>query len=117
MAAQKSEAFWWLLFSAGGMMSAVFLPGHVFFQGMAMQLGWLPEQATSYARMVSLISHPIAKLYLLALISLSLFHAGHRLKHMVLDLGFQARGILAVIFYGMAFLGTGLTVVALSKIG
>lgn len=117
MAAQKSEAFWWLLFSAGGMMSAIFLPGHVFFQGIAMQLGWLPEGATSYARMVSLISHPIAKLYLLALISLSLFHGGHRLKHMVHDLGFEATGILAVIFYGVAFLGTGLTMLALYRIG
>ncbi|MDP3940458.1 MAG: fumarate reductase subunit FrdD [Deltaproteobacteria bacterium] len=117
MAAQKTESFWWLLFSAGGMMSAIFLPGHVFFQGLAMQLGWLPESATSYGRMVELLSHPIAKLYLLALISLSLFHAGHRLKHVVSDLGLEAPGLVAFIFYGVAFLGTGLTVFALANIG
>ena len=117
MPAQKSEPFWWLLFSAGGMMSAIFLPGHVFFQGIAMQMGWLPESATSYGRMVDLLSHPIAKLYLLALISLSLFHAGHRLKHVVADLGLQATGLLAFLFYGVAILGTGLTVFALANIG
>lgn len=66
MATHKSEPFWWLLFSAGGMMSAIFLPGHAFFQGIALPLGWIPEQALSYERMHALIAHPIAKLYLSA---------------------------------------------------
>ncbi len=117
MAAQKSEAFWWLLFSAGGMLSAIFLPGHIFFQGLAMQLGWIPEDAMSFERMTSLLSHPIAKLYLFALISLSLFHAGHRLKHVVHDLGLEAKGLTAFIFYGVAALGTVLAGNALMHIG
>lgn len=117
MAAQKTEVFWWLLFSAGGMLSAIFLPGHIVFQGLALQLGWLSDDATSYAHMTRLIAHPIAKLYLFALVSLSLFHAGHRLKHVVHDLGLNAKGFLAFLFYGVAILGTVLTGNALIHIG
>lgn len=117
MAAQKSEAFWWLLFSAGGMLSAIFLPGHIFFQGLALQLGWIPEDAMSFERMTSLLSHPIAKLYLFALISLSLFHAVHRLKHVVHDLGLDANRLMAFFFYSVAILGTLLAGNALMRIG
>ncbi len=102
MTAPRSEPFWWLLFSAGGMMSAIFLPGHVIFQGIAMPLGWIPAEQSSYARMHALLSHPIAKLYLFTLISLSLFHAAHRLKHAAADLGLHATGLLAFVFYGFA---------------
>jgi fumarate reductase subunit D len=116
MAAPKSEPFWWLLFSAGGMMSALFLPGHVLWQGIAMPMGWVPAEARSYERMHALLSHPIAKLYLLALISLSLFHAGHRLKHAVHDLGFEAKGFLAVLFYGAATVCTAVAAYALVRI-
>jgi len=72
MAAPKSEFFWWFLFSAGGMMTAIFLPGHVLFQGILLPMGRIPAAQTSYERMHALLSHPIAKLYLFALISLSL---------------------------------------------
>ncbi len=116
MAAPRSEPFWWLLFSAGGMLSAIFLPGHVIFQGIAMPMGWIPAQASSYARMHALLSHPIAKLYLFALISLSLFHAAHRLKHTVLDLGLQAGGFLAFAFYGFAILCTAVAGYAIASI-
>ncbi len=116
MTAPKSEPFWWLLFSAGGMLTAIFLPGHVIFQGIAMPMGGIPPDALSYERMHALLSHPMAKLYLFALISLSLFHAAHRLKHTALDLGLHARGFLAFVFYGFAILCTAVAGYAIASI-
>jgi fumarate reductase subunit D len=116
MSASKIEPFWWLLFSAGGMLSALFLPGHIVFQGIALPFGWLSEEATSYARMQALLAHPIAKLYLFALISLSLFHGGHRLKHTIYDLGLRAMAPLAFLCYGLAIVGTVVLGVALLRI-
>jgi fumarate reductase subunit D len=116
MAAPKSEPFWWLLFSAGGMMAAIFLPGHILFQGIALPMGWISHEALSYARVHALLAHPIAKLYLFALISLSLFHAVHRLKHTIHDLGLHAPGVLAFLCYGFAIVGTVFTAVTLFRI-
>ena len=116
MAAPKSEFFWWFLFSAGGMMTAIFLPGHVIFQGIAMPMGWIPAAATSYERMHALLSHPIAKIYLFAFISLSLFHGAHRLKHTVHDLGLHATGFIAFVFYGLAIVCTAVAGWALASI-
>lgn len=116
MTAAKSEPFWWLLFSAGGMLTAIFLPGHVIFQGIAMPMGGIPPDALSYERMHALLSHPMARLYLFALISLSLFHAAHRLKHTALDLGLHARGFLAFVFYGFAILCTAVAGYAIASI-
>ena len=116
MAAPKSEPFWWLLFSAGGMMSAIFLPGHIIFQGIAQPMGWISQEALSYERMHALLAHPIAKIYLLALISLSLFHAVHRIKHTIHDLGLHASGVLAFLCYGLAIVVTAFTAVALIRI-
>ena len=116
MAAPKSEFFWWFLFSAGGMMTAIFLPGHVLFQGILMPMGRIPAAQTSYERMHALLSHPIAKLYLFALISLSLFHGAHRLKHTIHDLGLHATGFIAFVFYGLAILCTAVAGWALASI-
>ena len=62
MTAPKSEPFWWLLFSAGGMLTAIFLPGHVIFQGIAMPMGGIPPDALGYERMHALLSNPMAKI-------------------------------------------------------
>ncbi len=116
MAAPRSEPFWWLLFSAGGMMTAIFLPGHLIFQGIALPLGWIPSEAITYERMHALVSHPIAKLYLFTLLFLSFFHGAHRLKHVLYDLGVKAQRPPAFLCYGLAFVMTILAGLALVKI-
>jgi fumarate reductase subunit D len=107
----------WALFSAGGFVSAVLLPVHVFILGIAYAAGWLPDDALSYGRIHHLASNPLAKLYLLALISLPLFHWAHRFRfalHHQFGIGFKR--LVATGCYGAAMAGTSLAVWFLLRI-
>ena len=99
---RSNEPFWWGLFSAGGMLAALVLPAHVLYQWIAVPLGWVdpPDHAVRLA----LVENPLVRLYLFALISLCLFHWGHRFRFAVVD-ALQVKhlsGPLAVLCYGTA---------------
>lgn len=54
-----------------------------------------------------LIKHPIARIYLFVVIFLSLFHWAHRFRYALADLGLKGMtGLLSVICYGAAIVGT-----------
>ena len=98
MAKSSNEAFWWSLFSAGGMIAALLVPVHIVLNGIAEPLGWV-----SADHMRALISHPLTKLYLFVLLSLPFFHCAHRIRHVLYDMGL--RGLqtpVAVLCYGAA---------------
>jgi fumarate reductase subunit D len=82
----RSEPFWWGLFAAGGGLTAVFAPAHILLQNL-LGLGKIPAATSSYTRTRNLVEHPIIRLYLFALTSLSLFHWAHRFRYYVLDFG------------------------------
>jgi fumarate reductase subunit D len=100
------EPFLWLLFSAGGVMSALVAPSLLFLFGIAVPSGWLspPE----YARVLSVIGHPLARLAIFVVCSLSLFHWAHRFRYTLYD-GLQIKHLNEAInsmCYGGAILGT-----------
>lgn len=107
MATKKhNDPFWWTLFGAGGTLSAFLLPIHVALIGIAIPLGW--AAAPDYDSLISLIEHPVARIYLFALISLSLFHWAHRFRYTLYD-GLMLKHLEAyimVICYGAAIIGT-----------
>ena len=106
---RSSEPFWWALFSAGGMLAALLLPAHIFIQWIAAPLGWVSPP--SYGNLATLVRHPLVRLYLFGLISLSIFHWGHRFRYTLYD-GLQLKhlnALIAVICYGGA---TAVTLVA-----
>jgi len=104
---RSHEPVFWALFGAGGMLSALVGPVLVFVTGIALPLGWLlPPAAWSHARLLALAQHPAAKLAVLALISLFLFHGCHRLLHSLHDLGVRTGRAAALAFYGFATLAT-----------
>jgi fumarate reductase subunit D len=86
----RGEAFWWAIFSAGGMVAALLVPIHVIIQGFAIPFWWGPADTFSYERMHALLSHPIAKLYLIVLFSVPVFHCMHRIRHTLYDTGWRA---------------------------
>ncbi len=103
---KSNEPFWWALFGAGGTLSAFFIPILLFLYGLAFPLGWLAEP--SYEELRSLLASPITKLFLFALIFLSLFHWAHRFRFTLYD-GLQVKHLnelIAVICYGGALFGT-----------
>ena len=98
--------FLWSLFGAGGMVSALLFPIHIFLIGLAFPLGWL--DAPDYASLHALVIHPIIRLYMFVLISLPLFHWAHRFRYTIYDL-FQVKHgtqLIALPCYGAALGGT-----------
>ena len=114
----RPEPMFWGLFSAGGFVAALLLPITVGILGIAFAAGWLPMEALSYERIVDLVSHPLAKLYLLALVSLPLFHWAHRFRYTVHhQLGVHGlKRLVAVACYGTAIAGAAFAALVLFRI-
>ena len=110
--AKSNEPLMWSLFSAGGVAAAFFVPVAVILTGIAVPAGWI--EAESLRR---LFAHPLTRLCLFGLISLSLFHWAHRFRYAMADLGLRnVAGILAILCYGAAVLGTILAGVFLASV-
>ena len=104
---RSHEPVFWLLFGAGGMLSALLGPVLVFVTGIAVPLGLLlPADTLRYDRVLALVQHPLGKLALLAVIALFLFHGCHRLLHSLHDLGVRTGSAGRWVFYGFAALGS-----------
>ncbi len=106
---RSREPFFWVLFSSGGMLAALFLPALVLLLWIATPVGWV--EAPSYGELVEKLRTPLVRLSLFVLITLSLFHWGHRFRYTLYD-GLQLEhlyGLIAIICYGGA---TALTIVA-----
>lgn len=106
MSKRSNEPFLWLLFSAGGVVSALLMPIHLFLFGLAFPLGWL--EAPSYESLRALVAHPAARVYLLVFCALPLFHWAHRFRFTLYD-GLQIKHLnelINVFCYGGAVLGT-----------
>ena len=106
MAKQSNEAFFWVLFSAGGVVAALLIPVQLFLFGLAIPLGWV--QPPTYEHLMSLARMPLVRIYLFVLCSLSLFHWAHRFRFTLYD-GLRVKHLNEIIFtlcYGGAVVGT-----------
>ena len=103
---KSNEPFWWALFGAGGVLSALIIPVILFYFGLAIPLGWIP--APDYENLQALIALPVTRIFLFGLISLSLLHWAHRFRFTLYD-GLQVKHLnelIAIICYGGAILGS-----------
>jgi fumarate reductase subunit D len=110
------EAFLWLLFSGGGMVAALFLPVLVLLFGVVFPLGWIGSP--TYPLLHSLAAHPLTRLVLFGVFTLSLFHWAHRFRFTVLhalQVGRLDRAV-GVFCYGGALVGSLAVVVVLMRI-
>lgn len=105
----KTEPFWWGLFSAGGVVAAMLLPVIICFVGLAEPLGLVKSGVSQYDAMRELLSHPLAKVFFFVVAVLPLYHAAHRIRFMLHELGVR-KLILPIHYfcYGGALVGTGL---------
>src|SRR5258705_1632745 len=106
MIKRDAEPFLWMLFSAGGVVSAMLMPALLFLFGVAFPLGWLTPPTRDL--MATLLANPLVALVLLGLIVLSLFHWAHRFRHTLYD-GLQIKHLQEVIVavsYGGPILGS-----------
>ncbi len=111
--ARSNKPLVWVVFAGGGTLAAFVLPAIIFSLTLGVALGWIPLEALSYERAVAGVQSPLAKLAAFAVTVPILWHAAHRLRITAHDLGAYADGLVMLICYGIAALGTVVTFVAL----
>ena len=116
---KRSHApIFWLLFGAGGMLSALFGTALVFITGIAVPLGWtLDADTLSYAHMLAFTQTVWGKAAALTAIALFAWHAAHRIFHSLHDVGIHAGAWAKVLCYGSAGLVSVIAAACLLAIG
>lgn len=94
----SNEAFWWSLFSAGSVVAALLVPVLIFATALAPGFGWKPFiEALDFDKSRGLLGNEVVKVILLIGVSLSLFHAVHRIRHLMIDLHVVAPRVSVVV--------------------
>jgi len=112
--AKSDKPVVWSLFAAGGTLAALLAPVLALLL-LLVALGRPPE-LFAYAAMQAFASHWLASLVLFAVITLFLWHAAHRLRITLHDLGLRRDHAAAVLLYTAAAAGTVLTAIVLLRI-
>lgn len=94
----------WALFAAGGTVTAFLFPVLIALFLMV-AAGHVPEGLDYTAARALLVSWP-AKVVLFGILLLSMWHAAHRMRVLLHDLGLRADGPVAIALYLLASLGT-----------
>jgi succinate dehydrogenase subunit D len=108
----------WMLFGAGGMLSALVGAALVFVTGLAAPLGiLLPADALSYPHVLAFARNPLGKAFAFAVVSLFLWHAAHRIYHTLHDFGIHPGLLQWLACYGVALAATLIAALSLLSIG
>jgi fumarate reductase subunit D len=104
---RANEPVVWSLFGAGGVLSALLGPILILITGIIVPAGTgMPPDVMAYPRVLALAQSWCGKAVLLAVISLFLWHAMHRIYHSLHDLGIHAGTTARVLCYGFALVAT-----------
>ena len=115
---RSNAPVFWLLFGAGGMLSALLGTALVFITGIAVPLGWpLPPDLLAYPRMLVFAQLWVGKALLFVVIALFAWHAVHRIFHSLHDLGLRTGALAKALCYGGALLITLIAAVSLLRLG
>jgi fumarate reductase subunit D len=106
MRTRPVEPLVWLLFSAGGVITALLVPVLLFLFALAFPLGWIAPPGHDH--LLAVIGHPLSRIVLLGLCILGLFHWAHRFRYTLHD-GLQLKRLgrqIGVACYGAALVGS-----------
>jgi len=106
MPKRSIEPLLWLLFSAGGVLAALLIPVVLLIFGVAFPLGWISPPPQEH--LLAVIRHPLTRIVVFLLCTLSLFHAAHRFRYTLYD-GLQIKHLNELInplCYGGAIIGS-----------
>ncbi len=112
------EAFWWSLFSAGGVLAALFLPAIILVTGLFLPFASGGQDVNAvYDRLYATLSIWWVRGLIFVVVFLSLFHCFHRIRHILMDLGLRhASTTLSLCCYGSAGVGTVLIAVFIFRL-
>ena len=116
MSRRSVEPLPWLLFSAGGVAAAMFLPVLMFIFAVAVPLGLVT--APGFDHVHGVLASPVTILVMFGVLTLSLFHWAHRFRFALYD-GLQIKHVkelVAVLCYGAAAVGSVLTAYLLLRL-
>jgi fumarate reductase subunit D len=102
----RVEAAAWLMFSAGGMVTALLVPVLVLLFGVLFPLGLLTPP--DHAGFAALLGHPLVRIVLFGLCVLALLHWAHRFRYTLYD-GLQLKRwsvLISALCYGGAIAGS-----------
>jgi fumarate reductase subunit D len=115
--AKSNEAFFWSLFSAGGVAAALFIPAIIVSTGFLLPTHDPAAAAERAQKVHGVVAHPITKIVLMGVIFLAFFHCAHRIQHTSKDLGLRAvGGLVAVLSYLGALAGSIVAAVLLWRV-
>lgn len=115
---RSNAPVFWLLFGAGGMLSALAGPVLVLITGIVVPSGLVLSQDTlSYQNMLRFAQSWEGKAFWFLIVVLFLWHAGHRILHSLHDLGVHVGIGVKLVCYGLPLLATLVTGYALLTIG
>jgi len=98
----SNEPLFWAIFSAGGMVLALIAPILIVITGFL-----VPAETVEGDRLFDLFDNWFVRLVILGVAFMAFFHAGHRLRHTLIDLGLRGAAMpVAVVCYLAALAGT-----------
>ena len=111
---RSNEAFWWSLFSAGGVVSALFIPVFILMTGFILPFVSADHVAATYRRLHLIVSWWPVRIVLFVVLFFTFFHCAHRIRHVLISVGVgMGRVPLAVLCYSGALAGAVATVIVL----
>lgn len=106
----------WGLFAGGGTLAAFVVPALIVITSLAVPFGIFSAESLSYERMLGFLQNPLTKILSFGVIFLVIWHAAHRMRITIHDLGIRADNLAMLIFYGLAAAGSVLAAVALLRL-
>ncbi len=106
---RSNEPLWWLPFSGGMMIDALAMPALIIITGFFSVAGLLG------ANFHTIVAHPITRAILCVIVIFTFFHAAHRIRFTLQDVGLkEQKGILSFLCYGGAILGSLIAILVCS---
>ncbi len=97
----SNEPFFWAIFSAGGMIAAFLLPVLIVITGFV-----VPAEGIEFDQLDNLFGFWLVRLVIFGVAFLGFFHAAHRIRHLLKDLGLRSSATpIAVLCYLGALAG------------